>query len=199
MASLRGHTTAVLTLGRGREGSTALLESRTYTAHGILETATYPGDMRLQDNAFDATTLLRVVQRVESVMRTFRPTVVLTHSPADLNIDHRRTFEAVMSATRPVPTTGGWAKNIRTVMSFEVPSATEWGFGQLGDFRPNVFVRLEERDLSLAIEAMRVYDSEMRPAPHPRSEEVLRARAVRWGSYAGVGLAEAFQLVRAVV
>jgi len=108
-------------------------------------------------------------------------------------------FEAGMAATRPVPKMGGWAKNIHTVMSFEVPSATEWGFGRLGDFRPNVFVQLEERDLKLAMEAMRMYDAEMRPAPHPRSEAVLRARAVRWGSYAGVGLAEAFQLVRAVV
>ncbi len=53
-------------------------------------------------------------------------------------------------------------------------------------------------DMEKKIEAMACYCEEMRPRPHPRSEESLRAVAQRWGSVVGVGAAEAFQLVREI-
>ncbi|HCH37158.1 MAG TPA: PIG-L family deacetylase, partial [Acidobacteria bacterium] len=42
------------------------------------------------------------------------------------------------------------------------------------------------------------YESERREAPHPRSPEVLRAAAARWGSTAGMSCVEAFELIRSV-
>ena len=45
---------------------------------------------------------------------------------------------------------------------------------------------------------MALYESEARPFPHPRSPEVLRAIAERWGSVVGVEAAEGFELVRSV-
>ena len=46
------------------------------------------------------------------------------------------------------------------------------------------------------VRAFALYESEVRPAPHPRSPESLRARAATWGSVAGCGAAEAFRIVR---
>jgi hypothetical protein len=48
------------------------------------------------------------------------------------------------------------------------------------------------------IEAMEIYEDEVRPWPHPRSLEALRTIARRWGSVCGLDYAEAFELVRSV-
>lgn len=35
-------------------------------------------------------------------MDKIKPTIVYTHHGGDLNIDHRKTYEAVLTATRPI-------------------------------------------------------------------------------------------------
>jgi len=146
----------------------------------------------LPDNRFDTVALLDVVKHIERLIEEFRPSIIYTHHPGDLNIDHAITFRAVLTATRP--TTGS---SVREIFAFEVASATDWAFNQFRPFRPNVFT-----DVSGTIEAkltaLKLYESEVRSFPHPRSFEALRATAQRWGSIAGYDYAEAFELVRSL-
>lgn len=145
------------------------------------------------DNRADTVPLLEIVRKVEALVRDLRPTEVYCHHPGDLNVDHRRSFEAVLAATRPVGST-----TVRDVYAFEVPSSTEWAFQRLEPaFRPSVFVGIGAF-LESKLAAMALYDGESRPFPHPRSAEALRAVARRWGSVAGLDAAEAFELVRSV-
>jgi LmbE family N-acetylglucosaminyl deacetylase len=146
----------------------------------------------LPDNRFDTVPLLDVVKLVEEMIELVSPDAVYTHHGGDLNVDHRLVNQAVLAATRPI---GGCP--VKDVYACEVPSATEWSFGQLADFVPNVFVDVSAT-LELKIQAMELYKSEARQFPHPRSPEALRANAIRWGSAAGLPAAEAFQLIRSV-
>jgi LmbE family N-acetylglucosaminyl deacetylase len=148
---------------------------------------------KLPDNRLDTIPLLDVIKIVEDLVRKLNPEVVYTHHGGDLNIDHGVIHRAVLTATRPVP-----GQSVREVYAFEVPSSTEWAFQRLETpFRPNVFVDVEHT-LEIKIAAMACYETEARPFPHPRSPEALRAIATRWGSVAGCGAAEAFELVRSV-
>lgn len=147
----------------------------------------------LPDNMFDTVPLLAVVKHCEDILRTYSPDVVFTHSAGDLNIDHQVVNRAVLTACRP-----GSGLTVRDVLAFEVPSSTEWSFGQTGNsFAPNVFV-----DITLYLEkkirAFECYRSEIRDFPHPRSPQALKAAAARWGSVAGCKAAEAFQLIRSL-
>ena len=100
---------------------------------------------------------------------------------------------AVLTATRPVADCP-----VKEIYAFEVPSSTEWTFGQFQPaFRPNVFVDISAT-LETKVQALALYESEARPFPHPRSPEVLRAIARRWGSVVGMKAAEAFELLRAI-
>jgi LmbE family N-acetylglucosaminyl deacetylase len=148
---------------------------------------------KLPDNRLDTVPLLEVVKVVEDLIVRFRPAVIYTHHPGDLNVDHGVVHRAVLTATRP---TAGQC--VREIYSFEVPSSTEWTFQQLGpSFRPNVFVDIATT-LETKIAALACYETEARPFPHPRSAEALRAIATRWGSVAGLQAAEAFELIRSV-
>jgi LmbE family N-acetylglucosaminyl deacetylase len=147
----------------------------------------------LPDNRFDTLALLDIVKRVEGWIRDLDPVVVYTHHAGDLNVDHRLTFQAVLTATRPVP-----GCRVREVYAFEIVSSTEWAFGRLAaPFSPTVFEDVTST-IELKIAALERYRSEHRPFPHPRSGEALRAIARRWGSVVGLRYAEAFELIRAV-
>jgi LmbE family N-acetylglucosaminyl deacetylase len=148
---------------------------------------------KLPDNRLDTVPLLEVVKLVEELITRFRPEVIYTHHPGDLNVDHGVVHRAVLTATRPVA--GQW---VREIYAFEVPSSTEWAFQRLEPlFRPSVFVEITET-LETKIEALACYDTETRKFPHPRSAEALRAIAARWGSVAGLPAVEAFELIRSV-
>lgn len=147
----------------------------------------------LPDNRFDTLPLLDVIKIVESLIERWRPTAIYTHHAGDLNVDHQVVSLAVLTATRPTEN-----HPVRELYMFEIPSSTEWAFQQLSPvFKPNVFVDIEAT-LSLKLEGMRLYESEARKYPHPRSTEALTAIAHRWGSVVGRKAAEAFEAVRLI-
>jgi LmbE family N-acetylglucosaminyl deacetylase len=147
----------------------------------------------LPDNRFDSIALLDVIKPIEMWLSQVRPSVLYTHHPGDLNIDHSVTFRAAMTATRPMS-----GETVRDIYAFEVGSSTEWSFQRVSPvFRPNVFVDVTDV-IERKVEAMRAYTSEARPFPHPRSPEGIRATAQRWGSVVGTAFAEAFELIRSL-
>lgn len=148
------------------------------------------GSEDFPDNAFETVSLLSLVQVIESHIRHLRPTTIYTHHAGDLNVDHRRVFQAVLTACRPLEECP-----VQAIYSFEVPSATEWAFQQLAVWAPTRFVDIRGH-LETKLQALACYDSEARLFPHPRSPEAIRALAQWRGAQSGMGCAEAFMVVR---
>ncbi|MDX1903372.1 MAG: PIG-L family deacetylase [Thermonemataceae bacterium] len=146
------------------------------------------------DNRFDTVALLDLVKVIEKEKQDFQPEIIFTHHGSDTNIDHRRTFEAVITATRPMA-----HELVKSIFTFETPSSTEWqAFNYPNPFLPNFFVSFEPESLEAKIKGMESYEFEKREFPHPRSPEALRILAQRWGVVVGKPLAEAFVLVRSI-
>jgi LmbE family N-acetylglucosaminyl deacetylase len=144
----------------------------------------------LPDNRFDTIPLLDVAKVIEGVIDHVQPVQVLTQHGSDLNIDHVVTFRAALTATRPTKGT-----TIKKLMAYEVLSSTDWAFASFEPrFLPNVFVDISST-LDTKLAAMEMYDTEIRPFPHPRSRPAIEAAAKRWGSQIGCEAAEAYQLV----
>ena len=145
------------------------------------------------DNRMDSVDLLDVVLVIGGYIDRLRPDIVLTHHHGDLNIDHRVAFQAVITACRPLA-----VNLVKTILSFETPSATEWNFPYYANtFSPNVFIDISEH-IDKKLEALSCYVTESREAPHPRSLESLRAIASRWGSVVERPYVEALELIRTV-
>jgi LmbE family N-acetylglucosaminyl deacetylase len=146
------------------------------------------------DNRLDTVAVLDVVQAVEAFLRRVKPSIVYTHHGGDLNVDHRVTHSAVLTACRPLP-----ASRIEAIYTFEVLSSTEWQSPQQSaPFVPQRYVDIAA-SLERKLEALRCYGEEMRAAPHARSYEGVRALATLRGVQAGLPAAEAFGVLRQLV
>ena len=146
------------------------------------------------DNRFDTVALLDIIKVIEKEKEIFQPDIIFTHHGGDVNIDHQRTFEAVITACRPMT-----YEKVKTIISFETPSGTEWRAStDPGHFIPNLFIEVSVKDIGAKIKGMESYAFEKRTYPHPRSPEALKIQAQRWGVAMGCNYAEAFCLVRSI-
>jgi N-acetylglucosamine malate deacetylase 1 len=142
-----------------------------------------------EDNRMDGIPLLDVVKAIEKVIQVVQPQVIYTHHSGDLNIDHRVTHNAVMTACRPQP-----GFSVEEIYAFEVLSSTEWQSPNLQPFIPNKFVDISQY-INQKKAALTAYALEMRDAPHSRSiENVLRLTSLR-GNAVGCDYAEAFSVL----
>ncbi|WP_165664145.1 PIG-L deacetylase family protein [Metapseudomonas otitidis] len=145
----------------------------------------------LPDNRLDGLDRLDVIKPVEALVDRIQPGIVYTHWSGDVNIDHRRLHEAVVTACRPQP-----GHPVHTLLFFEIPSSTEWQVSQSApQFWPTWFNDIEDT-LEAKLQALDIYAMEMRAWPHPRSLRAVEHLA-RWrGASVGMQAAEAFVLGR---
>jgi len=146
------------------------------------------------DNRFDTVALLDIIKVIEKEKTSFTPDIIFTHHGGDVNIDHQRTFEAVMTACRPMEN-----ESVKSIITFETPSGTEWRANtDPRHFLPNFFVSISKDNLISKIKGMESYEFESRKFPHPRSPKALEIQAQRWGIAVGREYVEAFDIVRSI-
>jgi LmbE family N-acetylglucosaminyl deacetylase len=147
------------------------------------------------DNRFDTVAMLDIVKVIEKEKETFQPIIIFTHHGGDVNVDHQRTFEAVITATRPIEN-----EIVKTVITFETPSGTEWiASSDPRKFSPNLFIEVSEKNLNAKINGMESYEFEKRTFPHPRSPKGLTILAQQRGLSVGKHYAEAFSIIRMII
>lgn len=171
------------------------ITSRKNSAMRSLETlgAQEVGFLNLPDNRMDTVPLIEIVQDIEEEILTFKPESVLTHSAADLNIDHAIALRATLNATRPK-----FDSNVKFVGSFEIPSSTNLGFGSQTNFKPGLFVDVTDF-LSVKNVALKQYPREIPISLHPRSLQALERNVKSWGDFCGVQASEAFEVQRILI
>jgi LmbE family N-acetylglucosaminyl deacetylase len=146
------------------------------------------------DNRFDTVPILDLIKVIEKEKKIFKPEVIFTHHGGDLNIDHQKTFEAVITACRPLEN-----EIVKSIFTFETPSGTEWrSITDPRHFLPNIFISVSDSNIDAKIKGMECYEFEKRKYPHPRSPDSLRVQSKRWGIITGVENAEAFSVIRII-
>ena len=201
--SAEGNMTAVLILGAGIESRNSFTPKELKVNQKILNQETKISSKILgiskmyfknfPDQQYDSVPFLDIVKVIEEVKNDFRPDIVFTHHYGDLNFDHRLTFQATLTAARPME-----KETIKSIYSFEIASSTEWGaYSNENVFAPNYFVEINNY-FDKKLEAMKAYKSELREFPHPRSLENIKLIASKWGVVVGRDKVEAFKLIRAI-
>jgi len=142
------------------------------------------------DNRFDSVDLLDIIKVISKVKEEVQPDIIFTHYANDLNVDHQKTYEAVITATRPMED-----ECVKEIYSFEILSSTEWNYPL--SFSPDTYFDISET-MDLKIEAMNKYSSELCEYPHPRSLEGIELNAKYQGMRVGKKYVEAFKTVRCI-
>jgi LmbE family N-acetylglucosaminyl deacetylase len=155
--------------------------------------ASEPTFFQFPDNRLDQVDLLDIIQAIEPAIAKLAPVTIYTHHAGDLNVDHVRCHRAVLTACRPMS-----GSSVRRIYGMEIPSSTEWNTPDAANaFLPSRFV-----DISATADAkrraLRAYNEEMRPFPHPRSFEAIEALAAWRGASAGLKAAEGFVVIREI-
>ncbi|OOE85048.1 PIG-L deacetylase family protein [Salinivibrio sharmensis] len=144
------------------------------------------------DNSMDILPLIEVVKSIEKIVEEVNPEIIYTHFSNDLNIDHRISHQAVMTACRPQS-----SSPVKEIYCYEVLSSTEWNSYTCSKFNPNKFVSITQFWQKKS-EALYAYHQEMRDFPHSRSFETVEALATLRGAIVGLQKAEAFQIERII-
>jgi len=188
----RGAEVAIVILCNGRPSLEERMSAVTKVAGHVLgvrevRTLNHP-NLRLETYP-----VAEIAGQLEKIFADFKPETVLTHHYGDVNRDHFAAYHAVLTAARPLSSCC-----VESVFTFETPSSTDWA-ESVSDriFRPNAYVDITET-FDLKMEALRLYDDEMRPFPHSRSYQGVEALARTRGMAVGVRFAEAFSLIRGV-
>jgi len=151
-----------------------------------------PTNFNFPDNEMDKIPLLKIVKKIEHKIRNYKPDTIITHYSHCLNIDHRITFEAVITACRPVN-----ELSVKKILSFEIQSSTDWALFKGKNFEPNYFINISKH-LKNKINLIKFYKEELRNYPHSRSITAIKALASVRGVSCGVKYAEGFYLNRFV-
>jgi LmbE family N-acetylglucosaminyl deacetylase len=123
-----------------------------------------------------------------------KPTMITFPSMYSYNQDHVAVAKAAHAALRPSEM---HSKHfIRNVLAFEVPAD---GWGMQEQRLPNFYLPLSPKELRVKSRALRMYTSQYRPQPNPRSAEAIEALASLRGTQCQSPYAEAYHVYRIAV
>ncbi|ECR2944832.1 TPA: PIG-L family deacetylase [Campylobacter jejuni] len=137
-----------------------------------------------------------LVNKFSKIFTAVKPNIVYLPFAYDVHSDHRIIFETAYACTKSFR-----YPSIRKVLMMEVVSETEFApaFSSLS-FIPNVFVDIT-KFINKKCDIMKIYETELKPSPFPRSIKNLKALALYRGSTLGGSqdesiYAESFMLVK---
>jgi LmbE family N-acetylglucosaminyl deacetylase len=129
-----------------------------------------------------------------NIIHMLKPDILFIPFNGDIHLDHQQVFLSSLVAIRP----NGCGFSPQSVYAYETLSETNWNAPYLTPgFIPNVFIDISDF-LDKKIQAMKSYQSQVKPFPNERSLESLHALATLRGSTVGVKAAEAFVLIREI-
>jgi LmbE family N-acetylglucosaminyl deacetylase len=146
-------------------------------------------NFQMPTTKIDTLPLSDLIEKLTEVYKKVGPEVIYMPFAHDVHTDHQLIAKALQSTFK-------WFRHpqIKKVLMYETPSETEFNFVDDRTFQPNMFVNISNY-LEDKIEVMKIYDSEMRAFPFPRSEKTVRSLAAFRGSQSGYEAAESFELV----
>jgi len=135
----------------------------------------------------------RLNEALRELFYDVKPDILFVPFCGDVHIDHRLIFESVLVAARPND-----VYQVKTIYAYETLSETNWNAPPLTPgFLPNTYFDISSF-LEVKLQAMSIYQSQIKSFPHERSLEAIQALARLRGATVGFEAAEAFVLIRSI-
>ena len=189
MAASAGRRVDVLVVFGDGQDHDARRRENAQAAADILGYGT-PRYLGFPENSGDMLPLTELVAPIEAVLQDRAPHDVYVPFGNSLHGDHKKTYQAAITAARPLP-----GSSVRALLAYEIISSTDWVPAADGAFAPDSFIEIT-RVLTRKLDAIAAYDFEMRDEPHARSIPAVERLARMRGNTVGFDAAEAFITLR---
>ena len=141
----------------------------------------------------DQHSMSELIEKISKVINKVKPNILYLPFKEDVHTDHKKLFEASYSCTKSFR-----HSFIKKIYMMETLSETDFAPSiKKESFTPNTFIDIS-RYMKKKIQIMKVYKSEIKKHPFPRSEKSIRALATFRGSSSGCKFAESFMLLKEI-
>ena len=149
--------------------------------------------LQFETTKVDQYSMSELIENISRVVNKVRPNIIYLPFKEDVHTDHKKLFEASYSCTKSFR-----HSFIKKIYMMETLSETDFAPSiKKESFTPNTFIDIS-RYIKKKIQIMKVYKSEIKKHPFPRSEKSIRALATFRGSSSGCKFAESFMLLKEI-
>ncbi len=135
----------------------------------------------------------KIIDFISSIVEKLKPEIIYVPFREDAHSDHRIVYDCVS----PVFKTFRYP-SVKSIRIYETLSETNFKNNiSKENFEPNLWIDISKY-LKQKIEIMKIYKSEIKKHPFPRSEKSIKALAILRGSYSGHKFSEAFKIVKQI-
>lgn len=149
-------------------------------------------ELKFTSSQIDRYPLEEVISKISEVFIRVRPTIVYLPFKNDVHSDHRIVFNAAISCTKSFR-----YDFIEEILMMETLSETEFTPSLFDSFIPNYFVDITSF-FEKKMKVVKIYESEIKPHPFPRSVDNIKALAIFRGASCGTKYAESFMMLKKI-
>ena len=132
-----------------------------------------------------------IIKRISECFQEIQPEWIILPDGNDAHSDHKIVFESCMACSKIFR-----YPYIKKITTMEIVSETDFG-NMDHPFSPNYFVDISDY-MNDKIKATKIYDTELKEPPFPRSVEVIKALGTIRGGMSGVRYAEAYRMIKCI-
>lgn len=140
----------------------------------------------------DSSSKKKLIQDFSDIFNQIKPNELFVPHFSDVHSDHKIVSEVISSCTKNFR-----FPYIKKILAYEVLSETDYNLNRKQIFFPNYYEDIT-KFLTKKKNAMKVYKSEIKNFPFPRSVKTIDALARLRGSQIGKNAAESFEVLREI-
>ena len=140
----------------------------------------------------DSSSKKKLIKNFSDIFNKIKPNELFVPHFSDVHSDHKIVSEVISTCTKNFR-----FPFIRKILAYEVLSETDYNLNRKKAFFPNYYEDITNF-LTQKKKAMKIYKSEIKKFPFPRSVEAMDALAKLRGSQIGKKAAESFEILREI-
>lgn len=142
--------------------------------------------LNIEPSAINKSNSLQIIKKIKKIFNEVKPNIIFSPYENDVHTDHQILSTAIQSNIK-------WFRqsNLNEVFLYETLSETNFNRFSKDTFRPNTYINIS-KFINKKMSIMKIYKSEIKKHPFPRSLKAIKSLAVLRGSESGFNAAEAF-------
>mgnify|MGYP001174796776 FL=1 len=149
-------------------------------------------NLNLEATKLDTVKNKLLIDMIAKCIIKIKPNILYIPCPYDAHEDHKKIYNAMIPFTKSFR-----YPYIKEILIYETLSETNFDVMEKKSFKPNHWIDIS-KFINKKIKIMRIYKSELKNHPFPRSKDSIISLAKLRGSFSNCKYAESFNLIKKI-